>query len=166
MARARSDMLGLSLVAAAATCAGPRSDVVAKADPNVDFRAFKTFAFVPAEQLPMEGSQMMDPVTRRNIEAAIARELQTKGLSPATSGAPSLLVGYFADVYQGVDRTRPVDPSTGETRSDRQGELTVHLVDAQTQQVVWRGEAWVRDPSFNKAENVIVDLFRLYPPKR
>lgn len=166
MLRDRSAILGISIVIAAVACTGPRSDVVVKADPKVDFRAFKTFAFVPAEHLEMEGSQMRDPVTRRNIETAIARELQARGLSPTASGQPDLFVGYFADVYQGTDRMRPIDPNTGHSMSARQGELTVHLIDAQTQQVVWRGEAWLRDPSFKRAENVVADLFRLYPPKR
>jgi hypothetical protein len=166
MFRPPSAALAVSLSVGALACTGPRSEVVARADQNVDFRSFKTFAFLPAEELEMEGSQMRDPVTRRNIESALARELQAKGLSPATSGPPSLFVGYFADVYEGTDRTRPYDPGTGGPRSTRQGELTVHLIDAQTRQVVWRGEAWARDPDFRRAEGVVTDLFRLYPPKQ
>jgi hypothetical protein len=48
---------------------------------------------------------MADPVTRRNLEAAIGRELQAKGLSQA-----GLLVSYFADVYR---RPTRIGPSRG-----------------------------------------------------
>ena len=51
---------------------------------------------------------MADPVTRQNLEAAIGRELQARGLSPAAGDAkPSLFVSYFADVYQAADKNRP-----------------------------------------------------------
>jgi hypothetical protein len=162
----RSAVAPLSVALVLGACAGPSAEVSSKASPTADFRTFKTYAFLPADRMDDEGSQMRDPVTRRNIEAAIARELQAKGLSPAGSETPSLLVAYFADVYQGVDRKRPSASNMTGENWQRQGELTVTLIDAATQQTVWHGEAWVRDPSFKKADEVVADLFRMYPPPR
>jgi hypothetical protein len=158
---------GLSVALVLGACAGPRTEVVATGSPTADFQAFKTYAFVPVDRLDMAGSQMMHPVTRRNLEAAIGRELQAKGLSPAASDSkPSLLVSYFADVYEGVDKNRPISGSTGETRWQRQGRLTIDLIDTADQQVVWHGDAWARDPNFRIAEEIVADLLRRYPKAR
>lgn len=163
----RTAASGLALVLVLAACAGARTEVVATASPTADFQAFGTYAFVPADRLDMSGSQMMDPVTRRSLEAAIGRELQAKGLSPAAGDTkPSLLVAYFADVYEGVDKNQPISGSTGENRWQRQGRLTIDLIDAADQQVVWHGDAWARDPNFRIAEQVVADLLRKYPPAR
>jgi hypothetical protein len=107
---------------------------------------------------------MADPVMRRNLEVAIGRELQTKGLLPAASDTkPSLLISYFADVYEAPDKNRPVSGSTGGVNWQRQGQLNVDLIDASDQQVVWHGEAWARDPNVQIAGQLVVDLFRKYP---
>jgi len=159
--------LGLPVALLLGACAGPRTEVVANASPSVDFQAFKTYAFVPADRLDMSGSQMMDPVTRRNLEAAIGRELQARGLAQVASDIrPNLLVSYFADVYDGVDRNRPISGTTGENRFQRQGQLTVEVIDAASEQVVWHGEAWARDPNIQVADQLVTDLFRKYPQAR
>ena len=156
---------GLSI--ALVVCACARTEVRATASPTTDFQAFKTYAFVPVERLDMAGSQMADPVTRRNLEEAIGRGLQAKGLSPAASDTrPSLLVSYFADVFQGEDEKRPISGSTGGPNYQRQGMLTVDLIDTVDQQVVWQGEAWARDPNFRVAEKIVADLLRKYPQAR
>jgi hypothetical protein len=149
-------------------CAELRSwEVTAKASPTANFPAFKTYAFVPADRLDMTGSQMLDPVTRRNLEAAIGRELQARGLSPApTDTSPSLLVSYFADVYEGPDKNRPVSGGAGGSNWQRQGQLTIDIIDTADQQVVWHGEAWARDPNFRIADQLIADLLRKYPQAR
>ena len=148
-------------------CAGPRTEVIAKASPTVDLRAFKTYAFVTVDRLDMAGSQMADPVTRRNIEAAIGRELEARGLSPApVDTKPSVLVSYFADVYQEADKNRPISGSTGGLNVQRQGYLAVDVIDPSTDQVAWHGEAWARDPNAKIAEQVVVDLMREYPQAR
>jgi hypothetical protein len=167
MLPARSKALGLSAALVLGACAGARTEVVATASPTADFRAFHTFAFVSVDRLDMAGSQMMDPVTRRNLEAAISRGLQARGLTPAASDVkPSLLVSYFADVYEGVDRNRPISGSTGGNTSERQGKLAIDLIATADQRVVWHGDAWARDPNFQVAEQIVADLLQKYPPER
>ena len=157
-------MFGCSVALVLGACAGPRTEVTANASPTADFRGFKTYAFVAVDRLDMAGSRMMDPVSRRNIEEAIGRELQAKGLSPAASDKPNLLVSYFADVYEAPDKERPSTPTAGVNWS-RQGKLTIELIDTMDQQVVWRGEAWARDPNFEISEQVIAELLRKYPAR-
>jgi hypothetical protein len=168
MRSSRSVTQSLSVSLLLGACATtPWAEVNATASPSANFQAFRTYAFEPVDRLDMSGSQMADPVTRGNLEAAIGRELQAKGLSPAASGTkPSLLVSYFADVYQGADKKRPISGATGGTNEQRQGELIVHLIDAADQQVVWHGEAWARDPNVTIAGQLVVDLFRKYPQAR
>ena len=163
----RSVALGVSIAVALGACAGPRTEVIAKPSPTVDFRAFKTFAFVSVDRLDMTGSQMADPVTRRNLEAAIGGELQARGLSPApVDTKPSMLVSYFADVYQEADKNRPISGYTGGANVQRQGFLSVDIIDAANDQVAWHGEAWARDPNAKIAEQVVGDLMRQYPQAR
>jgi hypothetical protein len=160
--------LSLSVALTLGACATtPWAEVHATTSPDANFRAFTTFAFVPIDRLDMSGSQMADPVTRQNLEAAIGRELQAKGLSPVANDArPSLLVSYFADVYEGVSKDRPISGSTGGTNWERQGNLTVDVIDAASQQVAWHGEAWMRDPNFKSASQLVADLFRKFPQAR
>ena len=167
MRSSRPAALGISIALALGACSGPRTEVIARPSPAADFRAFKTYAFVSVDRLDMSGSQMADPVTRRNIEAAIGRELQAKGLSPAPADTrPTMLVSYFADVYQEADKNRPISGYTGGANVQRQGFLSVDLIEAATDQVAWHGEAWARDPNAKIAEQVVVDLMREYPLAR
>jgi hypothetical protein len=159
--------LGLSILIALGGCAGSLTDVVARASPGVDFQAFRTYAFVPVDGLDMAGSQMRDPVTRMELETAIGRELRARGLVPAAGDAkPSLMVAYFADVYEGPDKNRPTIERTAETNYQRQGILKIDIMDTATQQVVWHGEAWTRDPNFKVANLIVAELFRKYPQPR
>jgi hypothetical protein len=159
MSSSHSTWLAVSVALVLGACAGPRTEVIARASPVADFQAFKTYAFAPITSLDLTGSQMSDPVTRQNLETAIGRELQGSGLLPASGDArPSLLVSYFADVYEG-----PVEASDKRDNWERQGRLTVDLVDASNFQVVWHGEAWARDPNLKVADQLVVDLLRKYP---
>jgi len=143
-------------------CAGPRTEIAATASPTANFQALKTYAFVPADHLDLRGSQMGDPVARRNLEAAIGRELQARGLLPAASDAkPALLVSYFADVDQGAEY-QGAQGRAGE----RQGEIAIDVIDVADQQVVWHGEARARDPNPRIAEQLVTDLLRKYPQVR
>jgi len=164
MRPSRHLVFGLFIALELGGCAGPRTEVIAKVSPAADFRAFKTYAFVTVDRLDMTGSQMADPVTRRNLEAAIGRELQAKGLSPAPIDTkPSLLVSYFADVYQEADKNRPISGSTGGANVQRQGYLAITIADPARDQVAWQGEAWARDPNAKIAEQVVVELMRKFP---
>ncbi len=157
-------MVSAIMLAVVLGCAaGPRTRIETRPTPGTDFSAYTSFAFVPIELLHKEGSQMMDPVTRRNIEATIARELQAKGLTPAAPQTPSLLIGYFVDVYQGVNEMGAYDQATGGTRVDRQGKVTIEIIEPTSEQVLWRGDGWARDPSFAVAEQVITEIVRRYP---
>ena len=158
---------GLSVALMVGACTGPRTEVIAKANPTADFRTIKTYAFVSVDRLDLTGSQMADPVTRRNLETAIGRELQAKGISPApVDTKPSILVFYYADVYQEADKNRPVSGYTGGANVQRQGFLSVDMIDPASDQVAWHGEAWARDPNAKIAEQVVVDLMREYPQAR
>ncbi len=158
----QSATFGLSVALLLAACAAPSTEVMATASPNANFQALKTFSFVPADRLDLTGSQMGDPVARRNLEAAIGRELQARGLSSAATGTrPSLLVSYFADVEQSADYAGAQGRA-----GERQGKVEIDITDTADQQVIWHGEAQARDPNPRIAEQLITDLLRKYPQVR
>jgi hypothetical protein len=162
MRRARLRTLALPPLLLLGACYGPRTEVTVTANPYADVGALRSFAFAPADRLDLSGSQMADPVTRRNLEAAIGRGLKAAGYEPSAEGsAPALLVSYFADVYEG-----PMAGSQMTTNWERQGKLLVDLVDVATGQVAWRGEAWALNPGPRIAEKVVVELMAKLPRAR
>ncbi len=157
--RKTSIAAALLLAAGSLACATPATRVSASGNPAANFRELRTFAFAPAARMDMSGSQMADPVTRQRIEAILARELQTKGLVqvPFESG-PNLLVSYFADVYEG-----PVEGSRQVDNWERQGKITIEVIDAKAMQVLWRGDGWALNPQPRVAEQVVVDVLAKFP---
>jgi hypothetical protein len=149
----------LLLTAFSLACATPQTRVAASGNPAVNIRELRTFAFAPADRMDMSGSQMADPVTRQRIEAVIARELQAKGLVQVPfESAPNLLVSYFADVYEG-----PVEGSQQMNNWERQGKITIEVIDAKAMQVLWRGDGWALNPQPRVAEQVVVDVLAKFP---
>ena len=140
-------------------CATPQTRVVAKGDPTANFTEVKTFSFAPAERMDMSGSQMGDPVTRARIEATISQGLRARGLTPVSFGSgPDVLVSYFADVYEG-----PVEGSRQVENWERQGKVTIEVIDPKALQVLWRGDGWALNPSAELAEKVIADVVGRFP---
>jgi hypothetical protein len=163
MAPARTVGVVLSLVLTLSGCRGPRQQVTSAGSPSAGSPEFTTYALVPVDRLDLSGSRMRDPVSRHYIETVIRRELDAKGLRLDTSGQPSLLVAYFADVFDAPNTRGPVDPEGGGYRWERQGKFTIELIDAATRQVVWHGEGWERDPTRDLSEKVISEVVRRYP---
>ncbi len=149
----------LLLAALSIACATSRTRVSASGNPAVNVRELRTFAFAPPDRMDLSGSQMADPVTRGRIEAVISRELQARGLVQVPYGsAPNLFVSYFADVHEG-----PVEGSQQVNNWERQGKITIEVIDAKAMQVLWRGDGWALNPQPNVSEQVVVDVLAKFP---
>ena len=159
----RSLLLGLAAIALAG-CAS-RPDVSRIADPDVDFRSYRTFGFVQADD-----PQLID----RRVLAAARSQMERRGYA-FDDLAPELLVNVAAVVEerQGLRAAPGGFPSWSgvETEDYRLGRMAIDLVDAQRRQVVWHGSAegrvtpaMLRDAG-TAVEKAVGAIFEAFPVK-
>lgn len=119
------------------------SQVKTEQDWDTDFTQYRTYAW-------SQGVAARDLAVETQIHATVDFELPFKGLrkvEPARS--PDLYVSTYASVDT---------PATGT--------LVIHLVDARSGKMVWRGQAVeALDPEVSEAtlRKVVRDIFRYYP---
>jgi hypothetical protein len=111
-----------------------------------DMSLVRTFEWAPAEHL-QTGDPRLDnnQFFQRYVKAAVERELAARGLERADPGMADVVVHYHASVTQRVD-TAGADEKYGACEDCRPsvfdaGTLTLDLVDAGTNRLVWRGWA-------------------------
>lgn len=132
----RALLLGLAGLALAGCASGP--DLSRLADADVDFLAYRKFAFVPGTT---EGHASL---IERRWRAAARREMERRGYA-FDEFSPDLLVNMAAvlEERQGL-RARPTahgEADAVETEDYRVGRLAIDLIDTRRQQVVWHGTA-------------------------
>lgn len=135
------------LVFAAAGCA-PIA-VSSHMEPTADFTRYHTFAWAPADALPV-GDPRLDnnPFFQDYLTGAIEKRLWAHGLTIAQNPANAdVLVHYHASVTQrfevltqNVTSGAYAEPQVADYDEST---LTIDLVDARTDRLVWRG--WAQD---------------------
>jgi hypothetical protein len=158
----RSLLLGCATLALAA-CA-TRPDISRIADLDVDFHAYRTFAF-------LAGDGNLSLIDRRLLAAARS-QMERRGYV-FDELAPELLVNIAAVVEErhGVRTTPGAFPlhSAVETEDYRLGRMAIDLVDARRRQVVWHGSAegrvspaMLRDAG-TAVETAVAEIFDGFP---
>ena len=146
-------------------------------DPQVDFSRFKTWTWA-------EGTPAPDPFSQKRIEDAIEAKLVEKGLVKAEGEEADLLVVTHVSLSteKQVDVTHMggyggrygwragYGSSYVNVRDINVGTLVVDLVDAEKQELVWRGMASdtvASKPkkSEKKIRKAVSRMFKDYPPK-
>jgi len=146
-------------------------------DPQVDFSRFKTWTW-------MEGTPAPDPFSQQRIEDAIEAKLAEKGLVKAEGDEADLVVVTHVSVSaeKQVDVTHfggyggrygwraGYGSSYVNVRDINVGTLVVDLVDAEKQELVWRGMA--SDTVANKPQKsekkirkAVSKMFNRFPPQ-
>jgi uncharacterized protein DUF4136 len=154
-----SAVLALALGACATMTAG--SHVA----PAVDLRMFYTYDWGPRDALPAADPRLdNDPYFHDYVLGAIEKQLTAVGLERASGARPAdLRVHYHANITTRIDVDR-ADRERGYSAGDagaahvieyEAGTLVVDVVDARTNQVVWRG--WAQD----SVDGVLDDADRL-----
>jgi hypothetical protein len=130
----RSLLLGLATLALAGCASKP--EVSRIADPDVDFHAYRTFAFLTRGGHP----SLID----RRLLAAARTQMERRGYAYDDMD-PDLLVNIAAVVEErrGLRSTQAPSPIRGgvETEDYRLGRMAVDLVDARRGEVIWHGAA-------------------------
>lgn len=162
-------------------------------DDSADFSQYKTYDWVPYEKIPIvlpgDAKQGDPKILDAQIRAAVEKWLQKRRYRKDTA-KPDLLVAYL-----GVGRLKTEitqfdsgpsvpnlpyghwEPSVTHPMNDihvrREGTLTLDLVDAETNKLVWRSWATetfdkpLRKPkdARKKIEKVVKKMLKKFPPK-
>ena len=170
--------LGLCVLSAVlvAGCGGPMVEVSQKFEKTTDFSSYKSYAWMEGQSrsdIKVGGGRDID--LDGVIRDAVNKQMEAKGFVEVNR-QPDVLVKYHAgarNTYYTTNFGMHYHEKVGwsETESVQDGQLTVDLVDAKTETVVWRGTAWGAmnvDPNqtiVNKNVNRAVEkLFKQYPP--
>lgn len=146
-------------------------------DKSIHFGGFKTYGWVPGTNVP-------DQLVHRRIVDAVDVQLTLKGLTKASKAAPpDVLIAYHASFEQDLQITgfgsgwggyRFAGTRSGTARAEEilVGTMVVDIVDAETNNIVWRATATndidvdakpdKRDKNITKTAE---KLFKHYPPK-
>jgi hypothetical protein len=176
------------LVAAALVATGCSSISVRQDyDTQADFVAYKTYAWIQQPTTAVgnaRAAQQMNTLLDKRIKDAVNAQLAAKGMTLVTEN-PDALVMY----YTGIDNKIEVQdygytyPRYGyggwygggqvDVYEYNEGTLIVDLIDAKSDQLVWRGTATkVIDETASAQEReanlneVISKLFAQYPPQK
>ena len=115
---------------------------------GTDFARYQTFAWGPADALPI-GDPRLDnnPIFRDYLQGAVERGLRGRGLLLVPESAnPDVLIHFHGAVRQIVDVSAPVqgrgvEPEEISVIDYDEGTLVLDMVDTRTDQLVWRGWA-------------------------
>ena len=138
-------LAALVLTAAlAAACAA--INVGSFVERGFDMSVVRTFEWAPAEHLAT-GDPRLDnnEFFQRYLKAAVEREMEMRGIERTDAGMADVVVHYHASVTQRVD-TAGADEKYALCEDCRPsvfdaGTVTLDLVDAGTNKLVWRGWA-------------------------
>ena len=158
-------------------------------DASQDFSRYRSFdLYAPGHH--GKGPQVPeDTLMDARIRRAVAGELQAKGFIREETADPDFLVACYP-VYR-VRRTRTttrvgfgrggwyrpwgyrVGTSFSQVHASREGSLTIEIVDAKTNQLVWRGTdegvlTGLDDPgrADDAVASAVKDVLAKFPPKR
>jgi hypothetical protein len=151
-------------------------------DPSVDFSKYQTFRWIGdgpgaaqrAARGKSEARRQLSPLVEKQAGESVKRQLEAKGLRYLDQGATadlgvSLHTGQTRDVVGYGWGPRYAGPRRVEV--DRDGVLTIDLVDRQAKELVWRGsievESLKEDPEklHQQIDNLVEKVLKNYPPR-
>jgi hypothetical protein len=171
---ARALVCAIAAAALVSACAsyGVRTDY----DPAAQFEGLRTYQWMEIQQT--DDPRVDNELLKRRIMGAVDGELASKGLSRSDT-APDLLVVYHAAVQRVIDidtytrgygyRRRAYSQTY--VREYDVGTLIIDLIQAETQQLVWRGSGQARlhertTPAERdqRVRDVVAAILKDFPP--
>jgi len=145
-------------------------------------KTYKTYSWLPA---PQTRKRSTDQFVAKRITMATEHALQKKGMERALTGAPDFLVGWHGAIdsklqyttvntYYGYGWGYWGGMGTTQTYATEynQGSLIIDIVDAKTNELVWRGVAQAEvypqsDPDYRnqQIDSAVSKILSQFPPK-
>lgn len=149
-------------------------------DRGADFTVYRTYAWGPADALPVSDERLRDnPFLVDNVHGAISRALDDRGLRRAEAEPADLLVHYHAAVAERLEVvSRPgryrdcvADDCRPSVNEYDAGTLVIDIIDMSRQQLVWRGwaehrlEDMLDDPAQvrRRVDDAVRRIFETFP---
>jgi Domain of unknown function (DUF4136) len=149
----------------------------AKYDPNVDYGRFKTFDWMPQAE---SGDNLQQTVIAAEmghiIRSEVEKGLGVRGFTKATGGKPDFYLNYHGWVQEKIE-PQVVTYSCGRSfcgqgvdmNRIREGTLILDIIQADNNEVVWRGTAVARgvNPYTRQEaiEKAVGQLLKVFPPE-
>ena len=171
-----------------AACSGIQ--VASDYDPNADFSALHTYAWLSRPQSEPGAADPEAPFVNQRIVAALERELAAKGYEKIEQGQPDFYVGYHVAVEQKMT-TQMMDTSYGYptgpgwyyrptpytsrsyTYEYEEGTLAVDIADGANKVLVWRGTAQAElrkkfdpDKAEQRINEAVKRILEQFPPQK
>jgi hypothetical protein len=171
-------------------------EVITDYDRQTDMSNFKTFAWLELEKYPIfrggipeERRKMSDEDLDKMIRSYVDIELTKKGFLKATDSEPDFLVSYYAVAKLQMEvqeydsgstahpnlpygHWRPFYESSSDTLLMSQGTLSLDIIDAEEDHLIWRASAtdiFEQKDSNKKAQKklrkIIKKILKKFPPK-
>ena len=175
---------GGTLVLAVSLAACSSVKVQTEYDKSLNFKGYKTYAWIPQEPGPEQAPAARDPRIREAAVNGIDNGLTSKGLTKVgPNDSPDLLVAVHGFAVNQIDvRTYGYAygpspymyyptlamPGGVDVHQYRAGTLIIDLIDAKTKQLAWRGTAQdTFDPGAEAktVSNAIDATLKEYPPR-
>ena len=164
-----------------ATLDGPARAAAAKYDydPSVDFSKYKSFRFLGeapdgTPRAPRnQGRPQLSPLVEKQIGESVKATLQSKGLELEEQGPADLGVAIHTGQQREVVGYGWGPRYTGPRRVEvnKEGVLTIDLVDRVARELVWRGSiaATIKeDPEklHKQIDSLVEKVLKKYPPSK
>ena len=117
---------------------------------GVDFTHYRTYAWGPADALPVSDPRLLDnPFFIDYLHGSIDKELGIRGLTRATSERADLLVHFHTAVSERLEVPGRTEEGRECTGSDCRptvneydaGTLIIDVIDVRSRELIWRGWA-------------------------
>jgi hypothetical protein len=129
-------------------------DVGTDYDPEADFAALRTYAWLPDHDRMVGERRIYDTLLDRRVRNAVDRELAARGYSTAAADVADFYVVYHAGIETKID-VRSVNSALGygeglwgrdigpgaDVREYEQGTLLLDILRRDGRQLLWRGSA-------------------------
>lgn len=153
-------------------------------DPQMSFSQYRTYSWIAQDQAVEGDPAVNSPLVARRIRHAVDSALASMGYQQVTSGTPDFRVAYLVasgekvqdGIYYGHGgyrggHGRHGGGYPGYSYEYLEGTLVLDIVDARTNDLVWRG--WAKDALHDnpKPENVqkyvneaVANILKSFPP--
>jgi len=178
--------LALTLILYLSACS--TLQVSTEYDPEVSFKNFNDYAWIPEPTLPKKNQHIDNKDLDHQIRTSVDKSLVSKGFQINDSSQPSFLVGYHIAIDQKttintVNRYYGYEPAwnpnawRGTTdlgqHNFEQGTLIIDIVNASTNELLWRSNASAEiDPYANtktrlqRIDKAINKMLSDFPPNK
>jgi len=158
-------VMGLMLLVAMSGCS--TLEITSDFDPAANFSSFKTFGWEPNHPQVTGNPRLDNPLLSKRIKHAVEKVLTAKGFSLAGSDTkPDFYIAYHVALNEKVSVSSMNNyygyaPGWGwnyayaggvDVYQYEQGSLMLDIVDAATNQLVWRGSAQAEVDQYAKDE--------------